>query len=55
MDNLLNKLIISALLLLCGTSSYAQAIDSLYVDSTDNEFSTVHMLDSVFKHVDLAK
>ncbi len=55
MNKTLAKLILSTFVLLCTLGSQAQEIDSLYVDSTDNEFSTVHMLDSVFKHVDLAQ
>lgn len=53
MNKTLTKLILSTVVLLCTLGVQAQEIDSLYVDSTDNEFSTVHMLDSVFKHVDL--
>ncbi|MFA7378911.1 MAG: T9SS type A sorting domain-containing protein [Bacteroidia bacterium] len=53
MNKILTKLILSTFVLLCTFGAKAQDIDSLYIDSTDNEFSTVHMLDSVFKNVDL--
>lgn len=44
MNKTLTRLILSTFVLLCTMSTQAQEIDSLYVDSTDNEFSTVHML-----------
>lgn len=55
MNKTLSQLILSTVVMLCTLIAQAQEIDSLYVDSTDNEYSTVHIFDSVFKNVDLSQ
>ena len=55
MTKTLTKLLFVALLMLFTFNIQAQEIDSLYVNSTDNELRTVHMLDSVFKNVDVTQ